>query len=185
MRIARATAVHIPALVALMTASPLLRRYGVTPRGARTGLFDARRRRDIVLVAVAQGQVLGFAWVMPTRALDRAAYLRLLLVAEGRQSQGVGASLLAAAERTARTTGCRHMLLLVTSSNRGARAFYAREGYRYVGSLPDFARAGITEAMYVKSWRPVRRRPTAMARPVVRRRRAPRTRRRRPTRRTR
>jgi GNAT superfamily N-acetyltransferase len=105
-----------------------------------------------VLVATLQGQVVGFAWVMATPALDRAAYLRLLLVAEGRQSQGVGAVLLAAAERSARTRGCRHMLLLVTSSNQRARAFYAREGYRYVGRLRDFARPGLTEAMYVKSW---------------------------------
>jgi GNAT superfamily N-acetyltransferase len=153
MRIARASLDQVPALVQLMSASPLLRRYAVTPRGARTSLRDALRRRDIVLVAAARAQVLGFAWVVATRALDRAAYLRLLLVAEGRQSRGVGAALLAAAERSARTTGCRHMLLLVTSSNRRARAFYVREGYRHVGSLPGFARAGITEAMYVKSWR--------------------------------
>ncbi len=156
MRIARATRAHIPALVHLMTASPLLRRYDVTPRGARSSLLDALRDRDIVLVAVAQGQVFGFAWVVATDALDRSAYLRLLLVAEGRQSHGVGADLLAAAERSARTRGCRHMLLLVTSSNRRARAFYAREGYRYVGRLPDFARPGLTEAMYVRSWRRLR-----------------------------
>ena len=152
MRILRATAAQVPALVALMTSSPLLRRYDVTPRGARSSLLEALRDRDIVLVATAQGQVVGFAWVMATKALDRAAYLRLLLVAEGRQSKGVGAALLAAAERSARTRGCRHMLLLVTSSNRRARAFYAREGYRYVGRLPDFARPGIAEAMYAKSW---------------------------------
>lgn len=153
MRIGRAVPNDVAALVQLMTASPLLRRYAVTPRGARTSLLDALRQRDIVFVAAARGQVLGFAWVVATRALDRAGYLRLLLVAEGRRSRGVGAALLAAAERSVRTKGCRHMLLLVTSSNRRARAFYVREGYRHVGSLPGFARAGITEAIYVKSWR--------------------------------
>ncbi len=158
MRIARATRADIPALVQLMTASPLLRRYDVTARGARASLLDALRDRDIVLVAARQAQVFGFAWVVATHALDRAAYLRLLLVAEGRQSEGVGAGLLGAAERSARAKGCRHMLLLVTSSNRRARAFYAREGYRYVGRLPDFARPGLTEAMYVKSWRRLPRR---------------------------
>jgi GNAT superfamily N-acetyltransferase len=157
MRISGATPDRVPALVQLMTASPLLRRYDVTKRGARTSLLEALRDRDILLVAMSRREILGFAWVVATRAVDRASYLRLLLVAEGRQSRGVGAGLLAAAERTARARGCRHMLLLVTSSNRGARAFYAREGYRYVGSLPDFARPGITEAMYVKSWRRLRR----------------------------
>jgi ribosomal protein S18 acetylase RimI-like enzyme len=157
MRTLRVTRDHIPALVQLMTASPLLRRYDVTPRGARRSLIEALRDRDIVLVAASEGQVFGFAWVVATHALDRAAYLRLLLVAEGRQSQGVGADLLAAAERSARARGCRHMVLLVTSSNRRARAFYAREGYRYIGRLPDFARPGLTEAMYVRSWRRLRR----------------------------
>src|SRR5258706_7762835 len=131
MRTLRATRDHIPALVQLMAASPLLRRYDVTARGARLSLLDALRDRDIVLVAVAQGHVVGFAWVVATHALDRAAYLRLLLVAEGRQSQGVGADLLGAAERSARAKGCRHLLLLVTSTKRRARAFYARGGYRY------------------------------------------------------
>ena len=185
MRTLRATSRNVSALVALMTASPLLRRYDVTPRGARASLLEALRGRDIVLVAVSRGHVFGFAWVVTTRALDRAAYLRLLLVAEGRQSQGVGTGLLAAAERTVRGKGCRHMLLLVTSSNRRARAFYAREGYRYLGSLPGFVRAGITEAMYVKSWRRPRRSATAMARPLARVTRAPQTRRRPPARRTR
>jgi GNAT superfamily N-acetyltransferase len=153
MRIAPATRPDLAVLADLMTKSPLLQRYGVTQQSARTSLLDARRRRDMLLVARERGEVLGFAWVVATRALDRAAYLRLLLVAEGRRSRGVGAALLAAAEQRARTKGCRHMLLLVTASNRRARAFYTHAGYRYVGNLPDFARPGITEATYVKSWR--------------------------------
>jgi len=151
MKIAHADRAQVPALVGLMTTSPLLRRYAVTPRGARTSLLGALRDHDIVRVATERGQVFGFAWVVPLRALGGTAYLRLLLVAEGHRSRGIGADLLADAERSARTKRCRHMLLLVTSSNRRGRAFYAREGYRYVGSLADFARAGITEAMYVKS----------------------------------
>jgi GNAT superfamily N-acetyltransferase len=152
MKIVRATGSDLPALAGLITKSPLLQRYGVARHGARTSLLDARRSRDTILVASEGGEVLGFAWVVATRAFDRAAYLRLLLVAEGRQSRGVGAAPLAAAERHARTKGCRHMLLLVTSTNRRARAFYTREGYRYVGKMSDFAREGIAEALYAKSW---------------------------------
>ena len=44
----------------------------------------------------------GLAWVLPSRILTGAAYLRLLLVAEGRQRAGTGAALLAAAEGAAR-----------------------------------------------------------------------------------
>ena len=152
MRITRATRTHVPALARLMTASPLLQRYGVTLVRARSSLLEAIRERDQLVVAVEGGKPLGLAWVITTRALDRAAYLRLLLVAEGQQSRGLGAALLADAERRARASGCRHFVLLVTTANRRARTFYARHGYRHVGNLPGFVRPAIGESLYVKSF---------------------------------
>jgi GNAT superfamily N-acetyltransferase len=76
----------------------------------------------------------------------------LLLVAEGEQSHGVGGALLAEAELKARASGCRHLVLLVTTTNRRARAFYARQGYEHVGNLPGFVHPAIGESLYVKSW---------------------------------
>ena len=141
----------------LMARSPLLRRYGVTRHRAHASLGDGLRERDLLQVALEDGEVIGLAWVIATRALDRTAYLRLLLVAERQQSQGVGAALLADAERRARASGCRHLVLLVTTTNRRGRAFYARQGYRHVGDLPGFARPHIGESLYVKSWSARRR----------------------------
>ncbi len=152
MRIARATRPHVAGLALLMTRSPLLRRYGVTSRGARATLLEALRERDLLLVALERGEITGFAWLITTRALDRAAYLRLLLVAEGKQSRGVGAALLRDAERRAAASGCRHLVLLVTTANRRARDFYSRHGYRHVGNLPGFVRPAIGESLYLKSW---------------------------------
>jgi GNAT superfamily N-acetyltransferase len=152
MKIVRATGAHIAGLVELMTRSPLLRRYSVTSRGARATLLEGLRERDLLLVALERGETAGFAWVITTRALDRAAYLRLLLVAEGKQSRGVGAALLLDAERRARASGCRHLVLLVTTANRRARAFYSRHGYRHVGNLPGFVRPAIGESLYIRSW---------------------------------
>jgi GNAT superfamily N-acetyltransferase len=152
MTITRATRTHVPALARLMTASPLLQRYAVTLVRARSSLLEALRERDQLVVALEGGKPLGLAWVITTRALDRAAYLRLLLVAEGQQSRGLGAALLADAERRARASGCRHLVLLVTTANRRARTFYARHGYRHVGNLPGFVRPGIGESLYVKSF---------------------------------
>ncbi len=152
MRIRSASRADLLGLVALMTASPLLRRYAVTARRARANLAEALRSGDVVLVGVDGGTIVGFAWVIPTRALDHTAYLRLLLVAEGRQSRGAGATLLARAEGKARAAGCRHMALLVTATNQRARRFYERAGYRRVGDLSRFVRRGLTESLYVKSW---------------------------------
>jgi GNAT superfamily N-acetyltransferase len=152
MRITRAARTHVPVLARLMTASPLLQRYAVTLVRARSSLLEALRERDQLVVALEGGKPLGLAWVITTRALDRAAYLRLLLVAEGQQSRGLGAALLADAERRARASGCRHLVLLVTTANRRARTFYGRHGYRHVGNLPGFVRPGIGESLYVKSF---------------------------------
>src|SRR5947208_1162431 len=110
MRITRATTRHVSPLARLMTSSPLLRRYGITLRGARSGLAEALRERDLLLVAQERGEVRGLAWVVLSRAFDRAAYLRLLLVAEDHQSHGVGAALLKEAVRKARAAGSRHFM---------------------------------------------------------------------------
>ncbi|TMC27084.1 MAG: GNAT family N-acetyltransferase [Chloroflexi bacterium] len=153
MRIVHATLQHVPPLARLMAASPLLRRYRVTERGARRNLLSALRARDILLTAVEGDAVVGLAWLVPTRALDRAAYLRLLLVANAHQSRGVGAALLARGERLSRGARCRHVVMLVTKTNRRARSFYERHGYTHVGDLGGYVRAGIAESLYVKSWR--------------------------------
>jgi len=150
MTIVPAKRAHLPALAALMSASPLLRRYGVTAPRARESLREAFGNGDTLLIAV-DGATVSLAWVIATNALDRSAYLRLLLVAPGQRSRGVGAALLSDAERRASTAGSRHMILLVTTTNRRARAFYVSRGYRYVGALPGFARPRFSEALYVKS----------------------------------
>ena len=151
MKIVAATLRDVPALVGLMTASPLLRRYGVGVVSARRSLLEGLRGSDVLLVAVDAGQIIGMAWLITSRALDRSAYLRLLLVAEEQHSRGVGAALLEAAERRARSRRCRHVVLLVTATNRRARTFYEGHGYRRVGILPDFVRRGIREALYGKT----------------------------------
>lgn len=171
MRIARASSSHVAELARMMAASALLRRYGVTERGATRSLREALLARDLLLVATEGRAAVGLAWFVITRAFDRSAYLRLLLVAEGRRSRGVGAALLARGERGARSARSRHLMLLVTRSNRRARSFYERAGYTHVGDLPAFARPGIAESLYVKSFarargrRPVRSR-TGAARPA-------------------
>jgi ribosomal protein S18 acetylase RimI-like enzyme len=152
-RIVRARTAHVGPMARLMADSPLLRRYRVTARGAKASLAEALRERDLLLVVLEGDAVLGFAWVIVTRALDRAAYLRLLLVAEAHQSRGLGAALLARAEREARALRCRHLVLLVTRTNRRARSFYERHGYAHVGDVSGFVRPGIAESLYLKSWR--------------------------------
>jgi GNAT superfamily N-acetyltransferase len=142
----------------MMASSPLLRRYGTTGRGATVALTRGIRAGDHVIVAASPaGGALGMAWVLSSRILTGAAYLRLLLVAEGRQRGGVGTRLLNAAEAAARLFA-NHLVLLATTDNAGARRFYLRHGYQHVGRLRGLARPGLDEALYWKSLRSHRRR---------------------------
>ncbi|MBI4014000.1 MAG: GNAT family N-acetyltransferase [Candidatus Rokubacteria bacterium] len=149
-----AEAGDLPALAALMAASPLLRRYGTTREAALAALKRAHRAGDLLLVGRPPGGLpVGLAWVIGSRILTGAAYLRLLLVAEGHRRSGVGARLLTEAERRAREWA-NHLVLLATTDNTGARRFYERLGYRHVGDLPSFAVPGLDEALYQKALRP-------------------------------
>ncbi len=152
--ITEATVEDLADLASLMTASPLLLRYGITHDGATAALDQAWRKHDLILVAQYAGQTgpKGFAWVIASRVLDGAAYLRLLLVAEEAQREGVGNRLLRAAEQHAREWA-NHLYLLATTDNVGARRFYEHHGYRHVGDLPDLVRPGIDEALYHKPLR--------------------------------
>src|SRR5262249_33253886 len=121
-------------------------------------LTRGHRSGDRLIVAVEpDGPVAGLAWILPSRILTGATYLRLLLVAEDRQRTGTGAALLAAAEAAARRV-TNHLILLVTADNSGARRLYERHGYRHVGDLPGFTRTGLDEALYWKALRPHGRR---------------------------
>jgi GNAT superfamily N-acetyltransferase len=152
-RIAPAARDDIAALAALLAASPLLRRYGTTYASALAALEAGHRAGDCLLTAhPAGGAPVALAWVIGSRILTGAAYLRLLLVAEDRQRSGLGGRLLAAAEAEAREWA-NHLLLLTTTDNAGARRFYERHRYRHVGDLPGFAVPGLDEALYHKALR--------------------------------
>jgi GNAT superfamily N-acetyltransferase len=153
-RIRLATRRDATRVAGLMARSPLLRRYGATAALALDAVRRGLAAGDRLLVATApRGHLLGMAWIVPSRALTGAAYLRLLLVEESRQQTGIGARLLAAAETAARRRA-NHLALLATTDNVRARRFYERHGYRYVGDLPGLARAGLDEALYWKTLRP-------------------------------
>ena len=52
-----------------------------------------------------------------------------LVIGEGHRSSGIGAVLLASAERWARARGCRRLVVATRITRERAHRFYAREGY--------------------------------------------------------
>ena len=156
-RTAPATPEDLLPLAGLMASSPLLRRYGATLRGATAALRRAYAAGDTLLVAWSpDGALAGVAWLILTRVLDEGAYLRLLVLAEEHQGQGLGSALLRAAQVVARRGRARHLYLLVTVDNSRARHFYESHGFRHVGDLPGLVRPGLDEALYHKRLTPSR-----------------------------
>jgi ribosomal protein S18 acetylase RimI-like enzyme len=80
-----------------------------------------------------------------------AGYIHTLAVFAGFQGGGAGSLLLAAAEAQAAADSAREMFLFVSDFNPRARAFYERNGYRFIGAVPDCIRPGMGEHLMVKN----------------------------------
>jgi GNAT superfamily N-acetyltransferase len=89
--------------------------------------------RPLVLLASEGSEVIGGLF-----AETQLAWLRISIMSvhPERRSQGIGAALLAQAEREARARGCRHSY--VDTMEYQAPRFYLAHGYRVVGELPDW-----------------------------------------------
>ena len=142
----------LAAIVDAVAGQPLLVRYGTSPEGLLGSLTQALDRREQILVAERAAQVAGLAWFLPAGTLALGGYLRLIAVAVGDEGRGTGARLLDEVEaRTALES--RHLFLLVSSFNQGARRFYERRGYLPVGELPGLVRPELDELLL---WRRLR-----------------------------
>jgi ribosomal protein S18 acetylase RimI-like enzyme len=140
---------EIEPLAELTAAIPLLRRYGWDVADARKILKRALVDPSNDLIVAKEGrQIWGLAWIMKGGGFARSAYLRLIAVDARVRRRGVGRDLMKEAERRhLRPNG---LILLATSTNKAARRFYERLGYRSVGSLRNYVRKGLREIIYFK-----------------------------------
>ena len=99
----------------------------------------ARGERALVVAEDEQGAIIGTAqtiWATPENQPHRADIAKMLGHRRARRL-GVGAAVLRAAEAAAREAG-RTVLVLDTASDSAER-LYEREGWRRVGTIPDYA----------------------------------------------
>lgn len=149
LRVIPATAADLDACAALMAATPLWQRYGVTLEGARRTLAVAPDHGGRVLVARVGDELAGFVLVYPRGGFARSGYIRLIGVVAACQGQGLGDALMAAAE-TLVADVAPDMFLLVSDFNVEAQRFYQRLGYVQVGALPAYVLPDVTELILWK-----------------------------------
>ena len=102
---------------------------------------SVERKERIVLVAEdAAGNLVGTVQVvldLPENQPHRGDVAKMLVHRRARRL-GVGAALLAAAEKSAQNAG-RTLLVLDTVTNTDAYRLYTREGWQRVGEIPNYA----------------------------------------------
>lgn len=129
---------------------PLLVRYGLTAETAHHQLEEATTHGELLLTAEnPQGQPIGLAWVIDKGAFGRSAYLRLLGIHPDHIGQGLGSTLLHAAETHITGTN-RELFLLVSDFNTAAQRFYQRLGYSQIGAIPGYILPDVTELIFWK-----------------------------------
>jgi ribosomal protein S18 acetylase RimI-like enzyme len=105
------------------------------------------RPGDELFVARESGQPVGFILIRPL-GFAGSPYIASVAVAESARGKGIGAQLLAFAER--HFAGSRFIFLLVSSFNRRAQALYRRLGYEQVGQIPNYIVDGHSELLLGK-----------------------------------
>ena len=102
-------------------------------QGARDFLQERMERGEsVILVAVSEGELIGFTQLYPifsSVSIRRTWLLNDLYVAAAQRGKGAGTLLLEAAKKMATDTGAKWMLLQTTEDNSGAQALYERNGW--------------------------------------------------------
>ena len=104
-----------------------------------TAASVARGERVVLAAAEPTGAIVGtvqLIWGQPENQPHRGDIAKMLVHRRVRR-QGVGAALLAAAERSA--LGAGKTLLVLDTASAAAERLYARQGWQLCGQIPDYA----------------------------------------------
>ena len=115
--------------------------YPATAQEIKTRLAQLKpAAQHAVFLAEINKFVIGWIHVSvaPLLEVSRRAEVNGLVVAEGQRSHGAGAKLLEAAEKWARTKGCKGMSVRSNVIRERAHAFYERHGYQHFKTQKAF-----------------------------------------------
>jgi ribosomal-protein-alanine N-acetyltransferase len=95
-----------------------------------------RRQGSLTVVAEREGKIAGY--VVAERGGRKVGHIITLDVRAQARRTGLGSKLMAAAEERLRALGCSSVLLEVAVDNAAAIAFYHRQGYATLATIPRY-----------------------------------------------
>lgn len=141
---------YIVSCARIMTDNTLWQRYDVTQSQAEEQISQGLASSDArILVALEEETITGFIWYYTKGTFHHGAYIRLIGIHPEHQRKGIGAKLMKSAEADIATV-TPHIFLLASDFNENAHRFYHRLGYENIGTVPNFAKDGISEMIFYK-----------------------------------
>jgi ribosomal protein S18 acetylase RimI-like enzyme len=95
-----------------------------------------RRQSSLTVVAEREGKIAGY--IVAERGGRKVGHIITLDVRAQARRSGLGSKLMAAAEERLRALGCASVLLEVAVDNTAAIAFYHRQGYATLATIPRY-----------------------------------------------
>jgi ribosomal-protein-alanine N-acetyltransferase len=95
-----------------------------------------RRQSSLTVVAERDGRIAGY--IVAERGGRKVGHIITLDVRAQARRTGLGSKLMVAAEERLRAVGCSSVLLEVAVDNAAAIAFYHRQGYATLATIPRY-----------------------------------------------
>lgn len=153
LRFAEATDKELGACLDILMDSILGEEY-FSRELAEALLGEGISKRELVVAKDTKGEVVGFFRLVLDGVFLVFAYIHLFAVKAELRGRGIGAQLLARAEKMIRDErdypDVKKSFLLVGKINRRAKAFYEMHGYRRMATFNDMFSKGDTEFLMMK-----------------------------------
>ena len=132
----KGTAEHLGDCIKAIENSALGKSYFQSEESRKNAVMEGIDSGNLYVV-LCDGECAGFAYFILEGAFHAYHYLHLIAIREEYRGKGIG-----------RTSG--KLFLLVGDYNPGAKVFYEKLGYKFVGTIPSLYRKGINEYLMMK-----------------------------------
>lgn len=139
---------HLEAVVSILEDSDLGKIY-FTDKDLRRMLKGVIEKNQIHVALDHRNHCVGFVFTELTGTFGKYPYLHIMAVKEGFRGRGIGKTLHRYFEEVL-AAEYDQLYLMVGDFNPRGKKLYLTLGYKEIGNLPDFYKAGVTETLMVK-----------------------------------